>query len=177
MKKNLGYPQYLVFLTYLDCKKRTKKQIDLSNDENCMSDDEKLVRFMLGNSSVTEHNGERSFHHVCEAIDVMCKQLCPGQWCTRSHCQYYSSSKAYNCCKTRPKACKEYAKYIAGIEERKNSHFLIFSTLINDYEGCCGVDHKPESFQKLIRCYGNCDKCEELSNKQTKKPKINGNKM
>lgn len=171
MKEELGYIQYLQFLTYLDCKKRTKKQVGLPNDENRTSDDEKLVRFLLKNSSITERQGERSFHRVREAIDVMCKQLCPGQWCTRSHCQYYSSRRAYNCCKTRPKVCKEYANYVAGIEERENRRFLIFSTLLNDYVGCCGVDHKLEASQKHIRCYGNCDKCEGLSNKQLKPKK------
>lgn len=120
MKTKLGHLQHLQFLIYLDCKRRTKKQVGLPNDENRVSDDETLVRFMLENSSITERDGERSFHRVREAIDVMCKQLCPGQWCTRSHCPHYSSRRAYNCGKTRPKVCKEYAKYIAGVEKRKN---------------------------------------------------------
>lgn len=110
--KKLGYPEKLQFLTYLDCKKRTRKIVDLTNVDNFMSDDEKLVHFMLENSSITECKGERSFQRVCNAIDVMCKQLCPGQWCTRTHCEYYCKKRAYNCHKTRPKVCKEYAKYI-----------------------------------------------------------------
>lgn len=28
MKTDLGKPQYLEYLTYLDCKKRTKKQVE-----------------------------------------------------------------------------------------------------------------------------------------------------
>lgn len=120
MKTKLGYPQYRILLTYLDCKKRTKKQMELPIVENWVSDDEKLIRFMLENSSITVRAGERSFHRVREAIDIMCKQLCPGQWCTRSHCPHYSSRRAYNCGKTRPKVCKEYAKYIDGVEKRKN---------------------------------------------------------
>lgn len=168
MATKLGYPQRLQFLTYLDCKKRTKKKVDLPNDASRTSDDEKLVRFLLENSSITERNGERSFHRICEAIDVMCKQLCPGQWCTRSHCQYYCSHLAYNCSKTRPKVCKEYSKYITGVEERKNRRFLMLSTLTNEYEGCCGADYRAEKLQKLVRCYGNCEGCEELSNKLLK---------
>jgi Fe-S-cluster containining protein len=116
--KKLGYPQYLQFLKYLDCKKRTKKHVGLPNYENLMSDDEKLVRFLLENSSITECNGERSFHRICEAIDLMCKQLCPGQWCTHYHCQYYRSKKAYNCMLIRPKICKEYTKYMERKKER-----------------------------------------------------------
>lgn len=119
MKNKLGYPQHLKFLTYLDCKKRTKKQVDLPNDDDRISDDEKLVRFILENSSVTQHSGELSFKCASDAINIMCKQLCPGEWCTRSHCEHYSSGHAYNCNKTRPKVCKEYAKYIAGVEERR----------------------------------------------------------
>ncbi len=171
MGTKLGYPQHLQFLTYLDCKKRTKKQVDLPNDDNRTSDDEKLVRFLLENSSITEREGERSFHRVSEAVEIMCKQLCPGQWCTRSHCQHYCSHRAYNCGKTRPKVCKEYAKYIAGVEERKNRRFLILSTATNEYVGCCGAEYRSGWQQKLVRCYGNCEGCEELSNKQLKQTK------
>lgn len=116
MKTDLGYPQYLQFLTYLDCKKRTKKQIGFrSNDTN----DEILVRAILANSSVVDMESERSFHRVCDAVDLMCKQLCPGEWCTRSHCQYYSSSSAWNCAKTRPAVCKAYKQYIEKQKIRK----------------------------------------------------------
>lgn len=116
MKTDLGYPQYLQFLTYLDCKKRTKKQLDFRpNDKN----DEVLVRAILANSSITEREGERSFSRVYDAVEIMCKQLCPGQWCTRSHCKNYSSRSAWNCSKTRPKVCKEYAKYIEKKKKRE----------------------------------------------------------
>lgn len=116
MKTDLGYPQYLQYLTYLDCKKRTKKQIGFRpNDTN----DEILVRTILANSSIIDRDSERSFRRVSDAVDLMCKQLCPGQWCTRSHCQHYSSSSAWNCYKTRPKVCKEYAKYIDRQKERE----------------------------------------------------------
>jgi hypothetical protein len=120
MNKKLGYCQKLVFLTYLDCKKRTKKAIDFPRDKSVgLTADEELVRFILNNSSITEHDGERSFQNVSSAIDVMCKQLCPGQWCTRRHCKYYDSAGAYSCSKTRPAVCKEYKKYIEGVEARK----------------------------------------------------------
>lgn len=110
--KNLGLPQYNVFFTYLDCKRRTKKEIEFPKDAGRLSDDAKLVRFMLENSSITDRESERSFSHVADAINIMCKQLCPGQWCTRSHCKNYSRKHAYNCTKTRPSVCKEYKAYI-----------------------------------------------------------------
>lgn len=108
----LGYPQRIMFNTYLDCKKRTKKNIPFPKEPKGMSDDEELVYFMLENSSIIEREGERSFHCVCDAIDIMCKQLCPGNWCTRPHCKNYNSHRAYNCSKTRPSVCKEYKAYI-----------------------------------------------------------------
>lgn len=114
--KKLGYPQSLVFRTYLDCKKRTRKEITFLKEAEYLTDDEKLIRFMLENSSVLERNGERSFSDVSQAVHIACKQLCPGTWCSRSHCEFYSSSSAYNCSKTRPAVCKVYKKYI---EDRK----------------------------------------------------------
>lgn len=94
MKTDLGKPQYLEYLTYLDCKKRTKKQVGLCDKDK---NDEVLVRTILANSSIVEHENERSYSRVYDAVDLICKQLCPGQWCTRSHCQHYSSSSAWNC--------------------------------------------------------------------------------
>lgn len=167
----LGYPQRIMFNTYLDCKKRTKKNIPFPKEPKGMSDDEKLVYFMLENSSIIERESERSYHRVYSAIDIMCKQLCPGQWCNRTHCQNHSSKHAYNCNVTRPKVCKEYAKYIEGVEERKTRRYLIHSSLINDYVGCCSADHRLERDQKRVRCYGDCSTCEELSNIQTSKLK------
>lgn len=120
--KNLGTPQYIVWLQYLDCKKRTKKDIQFPKESKGYTDDERLVRFMLENSSITECDNERAFHRVADAIYIACKQLCPGQWCTRSHCKYYSSRSAYKCSKTRPKVCKEYANFIENkrLREEKN---------------------------------------------------------
>lgn len=112
MKTDLGKPQYLEYLTYLDCKKRTKKQVGLCDKDK---NDEVLVRTILANSSIVEHENERSYSRVYDAVDLICKQLCPGQWCTRSHCQHYSSSSAWNCAKTRPAVCKIYKKYIRNI--------------------------------------------------------------
>ncbi len=115
--KPLGTPQHITWLCYLDCKERTKKKIGLPVHETIISDDEKLVRFMLENSSIVEHKGERAYSRVSDAIDLICKQLCPGQWCTRSHCKNWSSRHAYHCTKTRPSVCQEYKKYI----EKQNS--------------------------------------------------------
>lgn len=110
--KKLGTPQRLIWLTYLDCKKRTKKEIKFPKEIEGISHDEELVHFMLENSSILERESERSYSRVYDAIDIICKQLCPGQWCTRSHCKNYNSHKAYNCNKTRPAVCKEYKTYI-----------------------------------------------------------------
>lgn len=117
--KKLGTPQHIVWVRYLDCKKRTKKNIQFPKVSNGYTDDERLVRFMLENSSITESNNERAFRKVADAIDIACKQLCPGQWCIRSHCKYYSSKCAYNCSKTWPKVCNEYAKYIENKRSRE----------------------------------------------------------
>lgn len=73
--------------------------------------DEVLVRTILANSSIVEHENERSYSRVYDAVDLICKQLCPGQWCTRSHCQHYSSSSAWNCAKH----VLRYVKYIRNI--------------------------------------------------------------
>lgn len=109
-----------MWLTYLDCKKRTKKVIKFPREPKGISHDEELVHFMLENSSITEMKGERSFHRVCEAIDTMCKQLCHGQWCTRSHCKFYSRRRAYNCANTRPSVCKDYKAYVCKKKQRES---------------------------------------------------------
>ncbi len=117
MKNKLGHAQSLRYRTYLDCKKRTRKDVGFySKDHN----DEILVRSILANSSTHEFNNdsERSFSRVDETIDTICKFLCPGQWCDRRHCENYSSSSAWNCMKTRPNVCKVYAKYIEKKKER-----------------------------------------------------------
>lgn len=112
----LGKLQRMVLATYLDCKRRTKKDLGFNTKD---INDEILVRSILANSSILDRSSERSYHRVCEAVYLICKQLCPGQWCDRCHCEHYSSVSAWNCCKTRPKVCKEYAKYIAKKEERE----------------------------------------------------------
>lgn len=117
--KHLGTPQYIIWLTYLDCKKRSKKNINIPRKEPYFTDDEKLVRFMLENSSVIERDNERSYSKVADAINIICKLLCPGQWCTRSHCINYSRRSAYNCMKTRPTVCKEYKDYVEKKKQRK----------------------------------------------------------
>ena len=111
--KRLGYPQSIALDLYIDCKERSKKKIDFSKNSNSYTDDEKMVKFLLSNSSIIEHESERSFSKVSDAINLICKNLCPGEWCTRSHCKNYSSHCAYNCEQTRPSVCKEYKKYLA----------------------------------------------------------------
>lgn len=75
--KSLGTPQHIMWLTYLDCKKRTKKEIKFPKETKGISHDEELVHFMLENSSITERQGERSYHRVYDAIDVICSNFAP----------------------------------------------------------------------------------------------------
>lgn len=126
----LGYPQRLQFERYLDCKKRSKKkhEIDMYN-RGLLTSDEKLVRFMLENSSIVQSTVERSYGKVSDAIHIMCKQLCPGQWCTRSHCPEHSSRHAYNCQKTKPSVCKLYKAYIDKKEKRNYEESLKLATV------------------------------------------------
>ena len=65
MKTDLGTPQYLEYLTYLDCKKRTKKQVEFRDKDK---NDEVLMRTILANSSVVEHENERSYSRVYDAV-------------------------------------------------------------------------------------------------------------
>ena len=72
MKTDLGTPQYLEYLTYLDCKKRTKKQVEFRDKDK---NDEVLMRTILANSSVVEHENERSYSRVYDAVDLICKPV------------------------------------------------------------------------------------------------------
>lgn len=113
--KRLGTNQCYVLSEYIDCKKRTKKDITFRDGK----DDVELVRFMLENSSQTEWDGERSLSETRQAIHNMCKKLCPGEWCTRGHCMYCRSGHAYNCGKgTRPAVCKDFKKWRECQKER-----------------------------------------------------------
>lgn len=120
--KRLPRVQRIVLQQYIDCKRRTKKKIPFAKetDKNYgYTDDELMIHFMLDNSSIVEHESERSFQKVSNAVYVACKQLCPGQWCTRTHCEHYSGWCAYNCTKTRPAVCDVYKKYIEGVNKRR----------------------------------------------------------
>lgn len=110
-KKKLGYPQRILLNQYVDCVERTKKKIDLKGTE-------KLVRFMLEESSIVQSDGAMSYQNTARAIDLINKKLCPGQWCTRAHCESYSSHRAYSCTKTRPSVCNIYKKYVQKQKER-----------------------------------------------------------
>ena len=112
MGKKLGYVQSLVLSTYIDCKKRTKKDIEFRNEHDYLKADEEMIRFMLENSSITDHHTDNAFDEVKNAVMLFCRKLCPGQWCNRSHCQYCRSGSAYNCSKgTRPSVCKDYKRW------------------------------------------------------------------
>lgn len=116
--KKLGHVQSIQYELYLNCRERTKRNTGLLQERQ-VEDDQKLIRFILENSSIVERGGERAFRNVGNAIDVICKQLCPGQWCTRSHCKEYGLRFAYHCSKTRPAVCKEYKKYIDKQQAKK----------------------------------------------------------
>lgn len=118
--KTLSTPQGIQFSIYLDCKKRTKKKTGLISRTSGYTDDEKLIHFLLENSSVLDRESERSFSDIASAIHLICKNLCPGQWCTRGHCKNYSSGSAYFCNQTRPSVCKLYKAYVEKQEKREN---------------------------------------------------------
>lgn len=114
--KRLGYVQRIQLSQYEDCVKRTRKKIDLSGSQ-------KLVRFMLEESSTHQHENSddgRSYHETAKALQLINQKLCPGTWCTRAHCEHYSSHRAYNCEKTRPTVCKIYKKYIEKQKKRND---------------------------------------------------------
>lgn len=121
--KKIGAPQYYrLYETYLDCKSRSKRKIKPTSKfmNEGINEDEKLIRPLLENSSVLQKEGERSFRVVTECVMTLCYHLCPGMWCSREHCESYSTSHAYYCMKTKPSECKVYKKYIEGVEKRKN---------------------------------------------------------
>lgn len=123
LRKRLPYIQSIQFALYKDCKRVSKKDhgLPVNDDDRLIStDDEQLVHFMLENSSITDHDSPRSFQGVASAIDNICHQLCPGEWCKRSHCKNYSSHRAYNCgAHKRPSVCKEYKQYIERKKQRE----------------------------------------------------------
>lgn len=123
MSKRLKTAQRYLYSQYIDCKKRSKKDIsEIFNPNDTFKADEKLIEFMLVNSSITDSdpNSVRCFRNVDKAINTICKQLCPGEWCTRGHCLYHGSGYAYNCYKgTRPAVCKDFKKWREGQAKRE----------------------------------------------------------
>lgn len=117
--KRLPAVQRILLCRYLDCRDRTRRKKEFPVHEIRPSDDERLIRFILENSSVTQSEGECAYQLVADSVNLICKQLCPGKWCTRSHCEMWSSRHAYNCTKTRPSICADYKKYIANKKERE----------------------------------------------------------
>jgi hypothetical protein len=105
---NTGTPQHIAYLRFLDCLKRTKRKQGYKTDFKQSGD---LIYGVLGNSSVVEHDSERSYQRVCDAVGIIQKFLCPGVWCCRSHCENHCTRSAYNCTTKRPAICKEYADY------------------------------------------------------------------
>jgi len=120
IKKRLPHIQDLVLRQYIDCKKRSKKDIsDFNSPDDHFKADEAMVYFMLSNTSITDHDSERSFDTISSAIDKLCNILCPGEWCTRGHCCHCRSGYVYNCAKgTRPAVCKDFKKWREGQKKR-----------------------------------------------------------
>lgn len=123
LRKKLPYIQSICLDLYMSCKAKSKKDHGLpvhKRDED-FTPDEELVHFMLANSSITDSNPDspRCFHNVSSAINTICKGLCPGQWCMKSHCKSYSGHCAYHCgAGKKPSTCKAYKEYVAKKEER-----------------------------------------------------------
>lgn len=120
MKQKLGHIQNILFALYKDCKARSRKRLEMNNVHDTFHSDEELIRFMLGNTSIVDSCSERSYHKTRDAISNICHQMCPGVWCTRYHCRYNDSRKAYNCGKTRPAVCQDYKKYIDKKTKRQH---------------------------------------------------------
>ena len=117
--KRLPFIQSICLDLYINCKHKSKKDhglpIHKPGETPTLTPDEQLVYNMLKNSSITESNPDspRCFTNVSSAIHLMCRQLCPGQWCTRTHCKSYSGHCAYNCgAGKRPATCNLYKDYI-----------------------------------------------------------------
>lgn len=124
MKNKLGYPQKLLLRLYKSCKGRSKRHLAMNNPNDSFHSDEELINFMLENTSITDDdaNSSRCYHKTADAILNLCRNMCPGEWCTRSHCRNHDGGEAYYCTKTRPAVCREYKEYIrkkAIRDERK----------------------------------------------------------
>ena len=100
---SLGTIQRVIYDCYTDCVSRTKRKVNLSGD---------VVYFMLDTCSIAERDGNTSYEKTYDAVNLICHRLCPGEWCTRTHCKNYSLHYAYHCNKTRPSVCKGYKIYI-----------------------------------------------------------------
>ena len=123
MRHSLPYIQSICLALYINCKARSKKDhgLPLHQKDKPLTPDEELVHFMLANSSITDHDpfSPRSFNTVNKAIHNTCRTLCPGEWCSRTHCVSYSSRCAYFCRDgKKPSTCKVFKTYIQKKKER-----------------------------------------------------------
>ena len=123
----LPFIQGICLDLYINCKARSKKDhgLPLHKRDEGYTPDEELIYFMLKNSSITEGNPDspRCFKKVNSAIHLMCRQLCLGQWCTRSHCKSYSTHCAYHCgAGKKPATCSLYKDYIEKKKRKEEAH-------------------------------------------------------
>lgn len=124
MKYALPFIQSIRLDVYISAKARSKKDhgLPLHKSGEGLTPDEQLVHFLLANSSITDHapDSPRNFRNVSDAIHTMCKTLCPGQWCTKGHCESHSGHCAYYCSAgKRPATCKLYKDYIAKKQKKE----------------------------------------------------------
>lgn len=123
----LPFIQSICLDLYINCKARSKKDhgLPLHKRYEGYTPDEELIFFMLKNSSITERNPDspRYFTKVSSAIHLMCRQLCPGQWCTRLGCKSYSGHCPYHCgAGKRPATCILYKDYIEKKKKKEEAH-------------------------------------------------------
>lgn len=110
----LGRPQRIILNEFEDCLKRTRKRSPVEKSID-------LIELMLKESSILDYDTDRAYHRVAGAIQLINKKLCPGIWCTRTHCKHYSTRRAYSCKVTEPSRCKIYKKYIEDKAKREAS--------------------------------------------------------
>ena len=108
----LGKPQRITLDEFEDCLKRTRKRSPVEKSVD-------LMELMLKESSILDYDTDRAYCRVADAVRLISKKLCPGIWCTRTHCKHYSTRYAYSCKVTEPSRCKVYKKYIEDKAKRE----------------------------------------------------------
>lgn len=116
--KKIGKLQRGLLGLYQSCKGRSRKKLGLSGPEHD-TDDVRVLREYLRNSSILKRCGPGSYDEAIQTVHALCKFLCPGPWCNRSHCKDYHSFSAYHCRHTRPSVCAAYKKYQERLSQKQ----------------------------------------------------------